>query len=269
MDAFVYAWGPGGSMPWDTVYWKDLRLGMPSSIENLELPGGLRHSVVRSFERYRLSYEDTRAYGGPFGFDLRVEALKPPTYFGAKHFDQPMHLTGWVTIGGDRHEVDCFAMRDRSWYRRGDFTLFRSAYSYGIAAPEDSFLALYAADRDGDMLVDDLPLVGGHTVSADGQDVLRTGERRVVERDRHTGQPRAIEVDFAAADGSTRLARGRVRNAIALAANTSMLSWMSLVEWDVDGRVIVGEDQEIWSPSIWRAFRRSGWSADGADGGAR
>jgi hypothetical protein len=47
-----------------------------------------------------------------------------------------------------------------------------------------------------------------------------------------------------------------VRNCMAVAANPNMLSWMSLVEWEVRGRTVWGEDQEIWSPSIWRAFRR-------------
>jgi hypothetical protein len=256
MDAFVYVWGSGGSTPWDTAYWKDLRLPMPGSIQDLELLGGLRHTVVRGLDEYALAYEDDRGYGARFGFELRAEALKPPTYFGGKHFDQPMHMTGWLEIDGSRHEVDCFAMRDRSWYRRGDFTLFRSAYSYAIESPEDSFLALYAAPRTDDMLRDDLPLVGGHTVSSDKQRTLSTGARRVIDRDPATGQPRAVVVTFAGEDGALREAKGRVRNSIALAANTNMLSWMSLVEWRVDGRTLVGEDQEIWSPSIWRAFRR-------------
>jgi hypothetical protein len=50
--------------------------------------------------------------------------------------------------------------------------------------------------------------------------------------------------------------RGAVTNGIALAANTSMLSWMSLVTWEFDGGHVVGEDQDIWSPSIWSAQRR-------------
>jgi hypothetical protein len=255
MDAFVYVWGPGGSVPWDTAYWKDLRLAMPSSLVDLELQG-LRHAVVRPFDEYRLSYEDARGYEGGFAFELRAGALRPPTYFGGKHFDQPVHMTGWVAVDGRRRAVDCFAMRDRSWYRRGDFTLFRSAYSYAISSPEESFLALYAAPRDRDMLLDDLPLVGGHMASSEGQDALRSGERRVVDRDPATGQPVTVIVGFAGENAPVREVRGQVRNAIALAANTSMLSWMSLVEWDLDGVKVLGEDQEIWSPSIWRAFRR-------------
>ncbi|MDF3309554.1 hypothetical protein P3H15_31540 [Rhodococcus sp. T2V] len=254
MDAFTYVWGPGVSSPWDTAYWKDVRLGMPTSLLDLEIPG-LSHTVVDPFREYRLTSEDERGYGDRFAFDLSAKALQAPTYFGGKHLDQPMHMTGWVTVDGTRRDVDCFAMRDRSWYRRSDFTLFRSAYSYALGGSDDGFLALYAAPRDLDMLRDDLPLVGGHETSATGQRPFSSGVRKVTKRDPVTGHPMELTVAFEEEGGGTREVRGRVRNSIALAANTSMLSWMSLVDWDVDGRIVVGEDQEIWSPSIWRAFR--------------
>ena len=65
-----------------------------------------------------------------------------------------------------------------------------------------------------------------------------------------------MTVSFTDDNGRVREVHGRVRNGLALAANTSMLSWMSLVDWDIDGRIVVGEDHEIWSPSLWRAFRK-------------
>lgn len=224
LDAFVYGWGPGGSVPWDTAYWKDVHVAMPASIQDMELPIGLRHTVVTPLERYRLSYTDTRGYNGTFGFEIDVDAVSPPSYFGGKHFDQPVRMTGWIELDGDRREVDCLAMRDRSWYRRGDFTLFRSAYSYALTSADAGFLALYAAPRDRDMLVDDLPLVGGHHATAAGPAGLTSGERRVLERDPQTGRPLRLAVDFACEDGERREALGRVRNGIALAANTDRKS---------------------------------------------
>ena len=256
MDAFTYVWGPGSSNPWDTAYWKDIRLQMPLTLVNLEV-AGLTHTVVDPFREYRITSEDDRGYGERFAFDVTARALHAPTYFGGKHLDQQVHMTGWITVDGTRREIDCYAMRDRSWYRRGDFTLFRSAYSYAIGDGEDSFLALYAAPRDQDLLRDDLPLVGGHETLPQGQRSVSSGFRWVTKRDHATGHPLELTITFADEGGTRpREAHGHVRNCIGLAANTSMLSWMSLVEWDVDGRIVIGEDQEIWSPSIWRAFRR-------------
>jgi hypothetical protein len=255
MDCFVYVWGSGGSVPWDAAYWKDLRLGIPATLEDLVVHGLLHHEVRRPFEDYHLSYHDDRQYGGLFAFDLDVAALRPATYFGGKHFDQSVRVTGTLTLDGLERQVDCLAMRDRSWYRRGDFTQFRSAYSYALTSPTEGFLALYAAPRDVDMLVDDLPLVGGHQIVGDVQTPLISGERRVTERDAATGQPEVVEITFGVG-AERRTVVGTVRNSMALVANTNMMSWMSLVDWNVDGTTIVGEDQEIWSPGIWRAFRQ-------------
>jgi hypothetical protein len=255
MDCTLYVWGPGSSVPWDAAYWKDTRLQMPSSLVDLELLGGFRHRVLRPFESYRLSYVDERQYGGTFAFDLDFRGLRPPAYFGAKHFDQPMHVTGTLMVDGIEHQVDCQAMRDRSWYRRGDYTHFRSAYSYGIVSPDEGFLALYAAPRGEDLLRDNLPLVGGHLLAVDEEPLLVRGQRRVTSRDPATGQPWTVEISYSTG-GTDRTVVGTVRNAIALAANTNMMSWMSLVDWQLDGATVVGEDQEIWSPGIWRAFRK-------------
>lgn len=256
-NSCVYAWERGASVEWDAAYWKHLHGPMPASLTRMELLGGLRHVQREPFVGYELSYEDRAGYGPPFGFEVTVEAAREPTYFGGKHFDQEVRVTGRLTVDGRTFDVDCLAMRDRSWYRRGDFTLFRSAYSYAVRSPEAGFLALYAAPRDRDLLVDTLPLVGGHAVVDGRQHTFRGGVRRVTERDPATGHPLEVEVEADSEDGVRVTAHGRVRNAMALAANPNMLSWMGLVEWTVDGTTVVGEDQEIWSPSIWRAFRRA------------
>lgn len=255
-NSCVYAWEPGVCVPWEAPYWKHLHVPLPDSLVDMELLGGLRHRQREPFRAYDISYSDNRGYGSPFSFDIAVDALDEPQYFGGKHFDQEVRVRGRLEISGQTFDIDCLAMRDRSWYRRGDFTLFRSAYAYAVAPGGDTFLALYAAPRDQDLLVDDLPLVGGHVV-ADGQrTALSRGRRRVVSRDPATGQPREVEVEAADDRGRPVRAHGVVIGSIALAANPNMMSWMNLVRWTVNGSTVVGEDQEIWSPSIWRAFRR-------------
>lgn len=252
----IYVWGSGTSVEWDAAYWKHSHYPMPSSITSLELLGGLRHEVVEPFRSYRLSYSDDQKYGAPLDFDVELSALGTPEFLGGKHFDQPVRVTGCLSVDGTEHVIDCLAMRDRSWYSRGDFTLFRSAYSYAIAAPDQQLLAIFAAPRDGDMLLDDLPLAGGYCESgAESRGSILSGSRRVTRRDEATGHPLELVVDVAGPDGS-ELMTGRVRNCMAVAANPNMLSWMSLVEWDWRGTSVLGEDQEIWSPSIWHAFRR-------------
>jgi len=260
-NSCIYVWGPGTSTPWEAAYWKHLHVPMPKSLTAMELLGGLRHEQRVPFESYDLSYVDNRNYGSPVGFDVRVNAVGAPEFFGGKHFDQAVRVTGQLDVDGRSFAIDCLAMRDRSWYRRGDFTLFRSAYSYALAEPGDGFLALYAAPRDRDMLVDDLPLVGGHRLGQGPVVRFVDGQRVVRSREPGTGRPVEISVRAVGADGVPVEVHGRVTNCIGLAANPNMFSWMSLVEWSYGGRVVLGEDQEIWSPSLWRAFRQSGDSS--------
>jgi hypothetical protein len=253
----IYVWGPGTSVEWDAAYWKHSHLPMPASLDSMELLGGLRHQVVEPFRTYRISYADQEKYGAPLDLDVELSALGPPEFLGGKHFDQPMRVTGRLRVDGTHHDIDCLAMRDRSWYSRGDYTLFRSAYSYAIASPEDQLLAIFAAPRDADMLLDDLPAVGGYTESgsATSRHVVTGGTRGVTRRDPSTVHPLELVLELEGPAGPDRVS-GRVRNCMAVAANPNMLSWMSLVEWDLHGTTVLGEDQEIWSPSIWHAFRR-------------
>lgn len=254
----VYVWGAGTSVEWDAAYWKHSHYPMPPALDGMELLGGLRHEVVSSFRRYRISYADREKYGAPLAFDVELNEVGEPEFLGRKHFDQPVRVTGTLSVDGRDFDIDCLAMRDRSWYARGDYTLFRSAYSYAITAPEEQLLAIYAAPRDGDLLLDDLPLAGGYSergMEGAARASLTTGFRRVTRRDRATGHPLEVEVEVDGPHGPERMV-GRVRNCMAVAANPNMLSWMSLVEWELRGATVLGEDQEIWSPSIWHAFRR-------------
>ena len=253
----IYVWGPGTSVEWDSAYWKHSHYPMPDSLASMELLGGLRHEVVEPFRKYRIGYTDTQKYGAPLALDVEVTALGVPEYLGSKHFDQPVRVTGTLSVEGDEHVIDCLAMRDRSWYSRGDYTLFRSAYSYAVIDPNRQLLAMFAAPRDVDMLIDDLPLVGGYALSGaeDPRELLVSGSRRVTLRDAATGHPLELVVDVTGEGGDEQMT-GRVRNCMAVAANPNMLSWMSLVEWDLRGTRVLGEDQEIWSPSLWHAFRK-------------
>lgn len=254
-DCSVYAWTPGQSLPWDAAYWKQSPGPVPESLTALTMANGLRHEQVDPYRVYRIQYEDRTLLGDPFRFDVTFTATSPPRWFGRRHFDQPGHVVGELELDGSRQAIDCLAMRDRSWYHRSDFGLFRSAYAYALS-PRQSWLAIFAAPRD-DLTVDELPLAGGWwTRGAQAEPVeLVAGTRRVIRRDATTGAPLEVELHTTGVDDSVLTARGVVTNSMALAANTSMFSWMSLVSWEAAGEQVVGEDQAIWSPSVWRAVR--------------
>jgi hypothetical protein len=145
-------------------------------------------------------------------------------------------------------------MRDRSWYNRSDFGTFRSAYSYFVTDDEE-LLVLSAIPRDSDPMVSTLPVVGGYLRRANAEIAVSGGRRLVTQRRNDTAAPEVVVLEVDLADGRQLQVTGRCENSMAIAANTGMLSWMSLVEWQVSETAVVGEDQEIWSPAVWRRFR--------------
>ena len=81
-------------------------------------------------------------------FDLTFEALcrplltrqEPPFNHGA-HVDQPGRVTGSFTLHGEAFEVDCIAMRDRSWGVRRAGRQPKIGYDHGTASADDGFLS--------------------------------------------------------------------------------------------------------------------------------
>jgi hypothetical protein len=149
----------------------------------------------------------------------------------------------------------CCATRDRSWYSRSNFERFRSGYSYFLT--EDEELPVVSAIPQGsNPVASTLPVVGGYLRRGTAKAAVTGGRRWVGDRDGAEAPSRVVlEVDFADG-GHWRLAECSV-SSMAIAANTCMLSWMSLVEWECGDAAVFGEDQEIWSHAAWRRFRTS------------
>jgi len=76
---------------------------------------------------------------------------------------------------------------------------------------------------------------------------LVDASRRVIERS--GGIPRRLEVEVHDELGRTLRATGTTRNRYANWATPGSFAWMSMVEWELaDGTIVIGEDQEVWSP---------------------
>jgi hypothetical protein len=226
----------------------------PPSIADLTFVGGLRHEVTDDFNAYRISYHDTTSFDGEVHIDLELNAAGPPHWFGTKHLDQPMLVSGTLDLNGEVLEIRCRSMRDRSWYNRSDFGTFRSAYSYFLTDDEE-LLVLSAIPRNSDPLVSTLPIVGGYLRRGDEVTAVSGGRRVVALRREDTAAPDVVVLEVELEHGDELQLVGRCANSMAMAANTGMLSWMSLVEWERPEAAAIGEDQEIWSPAVWRRFR--------------
>lgn len=200
---------------------------------------------------YRLAYEDPDA---GLAVDLEFRATMPavghkrsePPFGASAHFDQAGRVTGTVEFDGEASDVDCFALRDRSWGLRSERIAPDFSYCW-MASAEETFL-VYSDHGDGDtaevtrgFLHRDgrtLPLAGGHRTE------LRDPERHWVERVSVHATDTAGRVIDATAHAASRLVHPR-----ATSANT-----LSVLRWEQDGRLSCADAFATLAPRMAREF---------------
>ncbi len=246
----VAVWDEHAEAPWQVPYHRaHWHLPFPTGdLDDLSL-GGLRVRTTAPQERYHVSYQD----GSQLVIELDYEALMPPHELGVEdgrgHLDQPCRFAGHVTLHGVRREVRGLDMHDRSWGPRADDRSTRGSYSYGIAGPDDAFLAIGfrvgAEDR-----------IAAGFLQRDGERAPLVGGRREVERS-PAGWPTRVEIEAEDALGRRLAAIGTTRSRLAHQASPGLFAWMSFTRWDF-GKGCHGQDQDIWSPDqLAEATRRA------------
>jgi hypothetical protein len=196
---------------------------------------------------YDLDYDDRKR----LRVSLRFDAVEPPVplltgappYPAAYHFDQIGHVTGTIRLDGETIPVDCFAMRDRSWGRRNERGYRRVGYAW--AGDRDLSLLTYTSPTSE---ADDV-----HTgyLRRDGQIARVVRGRRLVSRDPQSGWVTAIVIDAEDELGRTVHAEADAVSRMILPGSTTICINSSL-RYTIDGRVVHGEDQDVWPIDDWR-----------------
>jgi hypothetical protein len=240
-------WDPSGEEAYTCLFydWRWLQPPTgPLDYWDFTLPNGLRHEVVAPMERYRLSYAG-------LGLELSLEwsALMAPheiryggltTMDGARHFDQPGRVTGSLLLGGERLEVDCFSLRDRTWGPHRPGASRPGDYLWAIASPGDHWHAItIASDQPG---VDQV--MNGYLVRDGVLGELVRGERRVLER--RDGAPARVRLEAEDDRGRALHAEGTVRTALRWFGWPGRLAFWTLTDWRWDGLQGWGENQEFF-----------------------
>jgi hypothetical protein len=228
---------------------------------DIKIPNGLRIEIVDPLERIRITYED-EARGNRV--DVTLTAASPPIMReNMRHFDQVLHANGTIVLGGQEHEVDGYAMRDRSWdeprpehiYPIPPFTWMTGTFpeskiSWHLCAYDDPALS---PDWLGKM---DNPA----TIFREGW-VYRDGE---MLRLRSASQVTARDLDRRAPlSACVRLVDSRNRSydiVGTVVASTVWSQWpnmraqIGLARWEMSGAVGWGDIQEFQSGDYVRAM---------------
>jgi hypothetical protein len=236
-------------LPWEIlVHDYDWQRPIPPGIRlsDLSLDNGMTLRCLVPGRHYEFGYD-----GRDVQLTLHAETVTRPLVtratppFNNGHIDQLCHVTGQMVLYDDVIEVDCIAMRDRSWGPRQDGRQPQVGYDYGALDADNAFLAV-SVGREGDYQI-----TTGFYIR-DGRWSQLTGGVRRAERD-DQGRPTAFTIEARDAVGRSFQAQGTALSRQALISYPSMLCWNELVQWDLtDGWRGYGEDQDVWHPRRWR-----------------
>jgi hypothetical protein len=201
----LWIWDDGGYLPSSCRFYEGFaHLKAPATRgPDFAFATGMGIEVVEPLMAYRLTYDDRDRVHADLRFDaveapVALRAGTPP-YPKAHHFDQVGHVVGTVELDGEHVDVDCYAIRDRSWGPRTERGYRRVGYTWGGSA-ELSFLTFSAPSGHEDR-------IHSGYLRRDGEIYrISEGERRVVRG--ADGKPQAVEIDAVDEGGRSLAACG-------------------------------------------------------------
>lgn len=257
----AWVWDDTAHLPWEALYnanYSALQLPRDTDLSDIRLPTGVSIKAVQPGMGYDLGFQD----GERCRIALRFDGIMPPralkkvgSPFGASnHFDQFGRVTGQVQLGERMVQIDCLAMRDRSWGPRPEHRPKKSAYVTGIASDQDAFLAVTRWNGEVEEIAYGFMIKNGETADLAG------GHRRV-DRDPATGWVIRILIEGRDEFGRTLEAVGTRLSGIIINRH-SFIDSNGLIAWTINGHAGHGEDQDMWPVHDWADFRRAQASPD-------
>ncbi|WP_428309736.1 DUF7064 domain-containing protein [Hydrocarboniphaga sp.] len=226
---------------------------LANDLHEYRLDNGYGVRVVQPLQKLHMSYRDDFRKNS---VDLTYEALAPPVMFGdGKHFEQPMRVRGDLILRGNRYEVDCFNVRDRSWGKarpEDNMPLPPVSWMTGVFGDDFAFncnvLDQHAenAELKGRFELPRDKTFNGGWVRRDGVVSRITTARKRVERETGTKLPRAVELEFTDEHNRTLTIRGSLLAACPWQVWSNMIFMVCLMRWECGGRVTNGDCQEAY-----------------------
>jgi hypothetical protein len=280
----VFAWDDKGADPSRLAYYKKVEHApMPKApdLRDIQFPqGGYSLKMLKPLMDYHVGYSDPER---SFAIELEHRSVHPPHRFTPgeapamhnPHIDQLGHMTGALTLYGERIPIDCYSVRDRTWGpREGPHARSqkpehlqgvhrvrepggprwreierergrgRIQYIFGHAADGQTGFLSFVRPQDGDALGRS-PLNMGWLLK-DGVfarlDKTQSWMRNY--RDKDTGWSQHMEVKLVDQDGRSMEAEGFTVSHMCEHATGSN----ALMRWEFEGKIGWGEDQDGWRP---------------------
>jgi len=251
----AWIWDDSAHLPWEVLYsanYSALPIPAGQDLTDIALPTGVSIKVLEPCMSYALGYDDGERLQARLRFDgvMVPEALTATgsTFGSAHHFDQFGRVSGHIDLLGERIEIDCLAMRDRTWGRRPENRPRQAAYITAMADQDFGFLAVTNVQPDGE------PIAYGF-LRRDGRNAGIAKGERSVQRDPDTGMTTRIELRLTDQEGRELNATGEPVSRIVINRHT-FIDINSLIRWDLDGTTAWGEEQDMWPVHRFARRRR-------------
>jgi hypothetical protein len=242
-DCLYYDWGtpiatPPGSEMYDFTLDTGLSVRCRKPLESFELE--LHNADIDVELTWDAVTEPQTAHTG----DMPAGANE----FGKGHYNQAGRMRGTIRLPGDDLDIDCFYGRDHSWGPRRITTNPRGDFASAVASEQSGFLAMSVSNQP--MATD--PCVGVHDPVLFGW-YLRDGKpsrlgdahRTVTERGAD-GRPLKVEIHGTDDDGRELHALGTCRNTLKWYGYPFMYMYWAYTDWEFDGQVVAGEEQDYF-----------------------
>ena len=232
------------------------------SFTRYKLDNGLEVDMEEPGKRFRLRYDDPVRNNS---FDVVQSAVSDPMVWPtSNHFEQVMQCKGHIILRGERHEVDCFSVRDRSF---GEYRVEESVADlppvYWITGTFDetfSFCVVGMDDPEHDAFwKDEFAAPAGAAlrfgwIIADGQkNAIRSASVRT-EYDRHNLFVRKMEILIVDMSGREFVVSGEVGAAAPYEAWMNVRVPIALTHWTCGDRKGVGEIQSLQYTDFIRRY---------------
>lgn len=254
----LWIWDATGSEPRTSRYFAHYT-ALPTRLERLaetpvQFPSSFRVDVEAPGMVYGLQFADEAA---DLRLDLTFAATMPaighkastPPFYASAHYDQAGHVTGTLQLDGESLEVDCFAIRDRSWGLRSERVVPNFSYCW-LANAEEMFL-VYAPRVPGTLEI------SRGILHRDG--VTRPIVSGLREESRDPANGWVTELAITAQDDLGRRIEASASSVSRLVhPRPTSANTISLLDWSFAGQQAWGEDQDVWPHQMWKQWMRQG-----------
>ena len=250
----------GGVMLYDDLAWSHvetpyyrcynvMQLPEKRDLRDITFPSGVAVTALRPLTSYRLTFDDSER----LTLDVQWDAITDP-WVGKlvdgtpRHLDQFGRVTGHLVLHGERLEIDCYAMRDRSWqHTRREQWKDGGGNGYTCGAADASASVFMIGEEqasDGFLVLD------GHRAG------LAHGRRRV-ERDPATSQVSRVVLTGKDTEGRDfEVVSSAVSKMAMTVPGVQGVCWTTMLDMSINGTHAWGEDQDFWPINGWAKFRR-------------